>query len=203
MRAVHHEAPVHLHRLPVPGEDRYLSLALVNTRFTVSHGQVDLLDDTEAAHLWLVRHGLLPDQVVINGRQSGRLRTLREALRTLFEARVRAALPPADALDALNAALAAAPATPRLVWTADGPRRADLPDTGNPAAAALSLLAEDATDLLTGADADQLTECAAQGCARWFLRSHGARRWCTTKCGNRVRAARAYAARKTGPSSSP
>lgn len=203
MRAVHHEAPVHLHRLPVPGEDRYLSLALVNTRFTVSHGQVDLLDDTEAAHLWLVRHGLLPDQVVINGRQSGRLRTLREALRTLFEARVRAALPPADALDALNAALAAAPATPRLVWTADGPRRADLPDTGNPAAAALSVLAEDASDLLTGADADQLTECAAQGCARWFLRSHGARRWCTTKCGNRVRAARAYAARKTGPSSSP
>ncbi|MEV8555872.1 ABATE domain-containing protein [Streptomyces sp. NPDC051917] len=203
MRAVHHEAPVYLHRLPVPGEDRYLSLALVNTRFTVSHGQVDLLDDTEAAHLWLVRHGLLPDQVVINGRQSGRLRTLREALRTLFEARVRAALPPADALDALNTALAAAPATPRLVWTADGPHRADLPDTGNPAAAALSLLAEDATDLLTGADADQLTECAAQGCARWFLRSHGARRWCTTKCGNRVRAARAYAARKTGPSSSP
>ncbi|MCG0064628.1 hypothetical protein L0F81_15215 [Streptomyces tricolor] len=30
------------------------------------------------------------------------------------------------------------------------------------------------------------------------MRSHGARRWCTTKCGNRVRAARAYAARKAG-----
>jgi len=198
MRAVDHESPVYLHQLPVPGEDRYVSLSLVNTRFTVSHGQVDLLDDTEAAHLWLVRHELLPDRVVINGRQSGRLRTLREGLRALFEARAAAALPPADALDTLNAALAAAPATPRLAWTADGPHRADLPDTGNPAAAALSLLAEDAADLLTGADAGQLTECAAQGCARWFLRSHGARRWCTTKCGNRVRAARAYAARKAG-----
>ncbi|MGW1805951.1 ABATE domain-containing protein [Streptomyces sp. NPDC002078] len=198
MRAVDHESPVYLHQLPVPGEDRYVSLALVNTRFTVSHGQVDLLDDTEAAHLWLVRHELLPDRVVINGRQSGRLRTLREGLRALFEARAAAALPPADALDTLNAALAVAPATPRLAWTADGPHRADLPDTGNPAAAALSLLAEDAADLLTGADAGQLTECAAQGCARWFLRSHGARRWCTTKCGNRVRAARAYAARKAG-----
>ncbi|MER6069049.1 ABATE domain-containing protein [Streptomyces sp. NPDC001817] len=198
MRAVDHEPPVYLHQLPVPGEDRYVSLALVNTRFTVSHGRVDLLDDTEAAHLWLVRHRLLPDRVVINGRQSGRLRTLREALRALFEARATAAHPPADALDALNTALAAAPATPRLAWTADGPHRADLPDAGNPAAAALSLLAEDATDLLTGADAGQLTECAAQGCARWFLRSHGARRWCTTKCGNRVRAARAYAARKSG-----
>ncbi|MGW7819456.1 CGNR zinc finger domain-containing protein [Streptomyces puniciscabiei] len=77
---------------------------------------------------------------------------------------------------------------PRLAWTADGPHRADLPDTGNPAAAALSQLAEDATGLLTGADTGRLTECAAQGCARWFLRSHGARRWCTVKCGNRVRA---------------
>ncbi|MEU2717450.1 ABATE domain-containing protein [Streptomyces sp. NPDC007205] len=198
MRAVDHEAPVHLRQLPVPGEDRYVSLALVNTRFTVSHGEVDLLDDTEAAHLWLVRHELLPDRVDLNGRQSGRLRALREAMRALFEARGTVGDPPAGALDALNAALAAAPATPRLAWTPDGPRRADLPDTGNPAAAALSLLAEDAADLLTGADAGQLTECAAQGCARWFLRSHGARRWCTTKCGNRVRAARAYAARKAG-----
>ncbi|WP_373315779.1 CGNR zinc finger domain-containing protein [Streptomyces canarius] len=82
-----------------------------------------------------------------------------------------------------HATLAAAPATPRLARTADGPRRADVPDSGNPAAAALSQLAEDATGLLTGADADLLTECAAQGCAGWFLRSHGARRWCTTRCG--------------------
>ncbi|MCE0445032.1 ABATE domain-containing protein [Streptomyces tricolor] len=193
-----HESPVYLPQLPVPGEDRYASLALVNTRFTVSHGRVDLLDGTEAAHLWLVRHGLLPDRVTLNGRQSGRLLALREALRTLFRARADGTRPPADALDTLNATLAAAPRHPRLAWTADGPHRADVPDSGNPAAAALSQLAEDAADLLTGADAAQLTECAAQGCARWFLRSHGARRWCTTKCGNRVRAARAYAARKAG-----
>ncbi|MEU6252984.1 ABATE domain-containing protein [Streptomyces sp. NPDC047043] len=196
MRSVDHEAPVYLHQLPVPGEERYLSLALVNTRFALSHGQVDLLDDTEAAHLWLVRHELLADRVALNGRQLGRLLALREALRALFAAYSAQKRPAAEDLAALNSALAAAPSTPRLAWGADGPHRADEPDAGNPAAAALSLLAEDATDLLTGAEAEQLTECAAQGCARWFLRSHGARRWCTTKCGNRVRAARAYAARK-------
>ncbi|GLX52127.1 hypothetical protein Shyhy01_50770 [Streptomyces hygroscopicus subsp. hygroscopicus] len=195
MRVVDQETPVYLHRLPVPGEDRYVCLALVNSRFRVSHGQVDLLDGAEAAHLWLVRHGLLPDRVPVNGRQAGRLCALREALRVLFGAHGTGALPPADALDTLNAALAAAPSTPRLAWTADGPRRDDAPDDGNPAAAALSLLAEDATELLTGGDAAQLAECAAQGCERFFLRSHGARRWCTTRCGNRVRAARAYAAR--------
>jgi predicted RNA-binding Zn ribbon-like protein len=196
MRPVDHEAPVYLHQLPVPGEERYLSLALVNTRFALSHGTVDLLDDTEAAHLWLVRHDLLPDRVALNGRQHGRLLGLREALRALFEAYGAQGRPAAEDLATLNTALAAAPSTPRLAWSADGPHRADAPDTGNPAAAALSLLAEDATDLLTGGEAEQLTECAASGCARWFLRSHAARRWCTTKCGNRVRAARAYAARK-------
>ncbi|MGX1129375.1 putative RNA-binding Zn ribbon-like protein [Streptomyces glaucescens] len=191
-----HESPVSLHRLPVPGEERYVSLALVNTRFTLSHGPVDLLDDTEAAHLWLVRHELLPDRVALNGRQFGRLLGLREALRALFTAYGTAAVPPAESLAAFNSALAAAPPAPRLDWTADGPRRAHQPDAGDPAGAALSLLAEDAAELLTGAEAEQLAECAAQGCARWFLRSHAARRWCTTKCGNRVRAARAYAARK-------
>ncbi|MEV0637285.1 ABATE domain-containing protein [Streptomyces sp. NPDC050619] len=196
MRAVDHDAPVYLHQLPVPGEERYLSLALVNTRFTLTHGEVDLLDDIEAAHLWLVRHELLPDRVALNGRQLGRLLGLREALRALFAAYGDRDRPAAEDLATVNAALAAAPSTPRLTWTAEGPRRADEPDAGNPAAAALSLLAEDATDLLTGPEAGQLTECAAQGCARWFLRSHGARRWCTTKCGNRVRAARAYAAKR-------
>ncbi|WP_181359380.1 ABATE domain-containing protein [Streptomyces sporangiiformans] len=196
MRGVDHDAPHYLHQLPVPGEERYVSLALVNTRFTLSHGTVDLLDDAEAAHLWLVRHELLRDRVALNGRQFGRLLGLRESLRPLFEACAARAVPPGESLDTLNSALAAAPSTPRLAWTSDGPHRADEPDTGNPTAAALSLLAEDATELLTGSEADQLTECAAQGCARWFLRSHAARRWCTTKCGNRVRAARAYAARK-------
>ncbi|MGP4087514.1 ABATE domain-containing protein [Streptomyces sp. KR55] len=191
-----HESPVYLHQLPVPGEERYVSLALVNSRFTLSHGRVDLLDDAEAAHLWLVRHELLPDRAALNGRQFGRLLGLRQALRALFTAYGTQAVPPADSLAVLNSALAAAPPIPRLDWTADGPRRAHTPDADNPVGTALSLLAEDAADLLTGAEAGQLAECAAQGCARWFLRSHAARRWCTTKCGNRVRAARAYAAKQ-------
>ncbi|MCQ4207086.1 CGNR zinc finger domain-containing protein [Streptomyces longispororuber] len=193
-----HEAPHYLHQLPVPGQDEYASLTLVNTRFTVSHGPVDLLEDPEAAHLWLVRHALLPDRAALGGRQLSRLLALRDCVRVLFEARAAGGRPPADALATFNSALAAAPSTPRLAWPADGPQRADEPDAGNPAAAALSQLAEDAAELLTGPEAEQLTACAAQGCDRWFLRAHAARRWCTTKCGNRVRAARHYAARKGG-----
>ncbi|MEV6110637.1 CGNR zinc finger domain-containing protein [Streptomyces sp. NPDC051940] len=191
------ESPYYLHHPVVPGEDRFASLGLVNTRFTVSHGTVDLLEDAEAAHLWLVRRALLPDPAPLAGRHLGRLLTLREALRGLFASREAHTAPAAGPLEVLNSALAAAPATPRLVWTAaDGPRRDTDPDTGNPVAAALSALAEDSVELLAGPEGDQLAECGAPGCARWFLRSHGARRWCTTRCGNRVRAARAYAAKK-------
>ncbi|MFF8992045.1 CGNR zinc finger domain-containing protein [Streptomyces sp. NPDC014983] len=39
--------------------------------------------------------------------------------------------------------------------------------------------------------------CAAPGCERFSPRSHGARRWCATRCGNRARTARAYAARRS------
>ncbi|MFT2016671.1 CGNR zinc finger domain-containing protein [Streptomyces sp. 796.1] len=191
-----HDAPYFLHQLAVPGEERFPALALVNTRFTVSHGPVDLLEDAAAGQLWLVRHGLLPDRVALTDQELDRLRELREAVRELLAARAAGREPAAARLVTLNAALAAAPPTPRLAWTGEGPRRTAEPAAGDPSGAALAQLADDAAELLTGPDAAQLAECGARGCARWFLRSHAARRWCTTKCGNRVRAARHYAARK-------
>ncbi|NGN70398.1 hypothetical protein G5C51_41775, partial [Streptomyces sp. A7024] len=100
------ESPYFLHHLPVPGEERYASVALVNTRFTSSHGAVDLLEDTEAGHLWLVRQELLPDKAALNGRRLGRLIKLREATRELFAARADVTTPPAASLTTLNDALA-------------------------------------------------------------------------------------------------
>jgi predicted RNA-binding Zn ribbon-like protein len=38
--------------------------------------------------------------------------------------------------------------------------------------------------------------CEAHGCARIFFRTHGRRRWCSNTCGDRVRVARHYLARK-------
>ncbi|WP_416969231.1 CGNR zinc finger domain-containing protein [Streptomyces sp. 4F14] len=195
MTTVDREAPVHLYRLPAPGEDRYVSLALANTRFPLGGREVELLDGTDAARLWLVRRGLLPDRVELDADRLRRLRELRGALQDLFAAYTGPGAPPRDSLGTLNSALAAAPSTPRLAWGPQGPHRVADPDTSDPAAALFSLLAEDAVDLLTG-EPEQLTRCAAGKCERWFLRSHGARRWCSTTCGNRVRAARAYAARK-------
>jgi predicted RNA-binding Zn ribbon-like protein len=59
---------------------------------------------------------------------------------------------------------------------------------------ALAVLADNAADLLTGPDAERLAACGASPCIRYLLR-HGRRQWCSTRCGDRVRAARAYARR--------
>ncbi|WP_430408092.1 CGNR zinc finger domain-containing protein [Glutamicibacter halophytocola] len=57
-------------------------------------------------------------------------------------------------------------------------------------------MAEDAASLLSGDEADQLSQCEAEPCTRFFLRTHGRRQWCSTRCGDRVRAARSYARKK-------
>lgn len=62
---------------------------------------------------------------------------------------------------------------------------------------ALATLAADAADLLTGPDAERLTGCGSTPCNRYLLR-HGRRHWCSTRCGDRARAARACA-RRTRP----
>jgi predicted RNA-binding Zn ribbon-like protein len=67
-----------------------------------------------------------------------------------------------------------------------------------PATAALSTVARDAVDLLGGADAARLRECASPTCALLFLdiSRPGARRWCSSAaCGGAARAA-AYRRRR-------
>ncbi len=178
-----------------PGEDRSRALALVNTRVSPPGGPRDDLADPAAARDWLAGAGLLgPDAAEpLDAAQAARLRAFRESVRALLAARAAGhpAAPPD--LAAVNGELAA----PALVWDADGPRRVQR-STGGPVDRALSALAADTLDLLTGPDAPLLTACRAHGCVRLFLRTHAARHWCSTRCGDRVRAARHYARRREG-----
>ena len=68
---------------------------------------------------------------------------------------------------------------------------------------AMATIAEDAAALLTGDEAPLLAECAADSCGRFFLRTHARRQWCSTRCGDRVRAARAYARKRAALSGRP
>lgn len=180
--------------LIVPGEDTSPALALVNTRYMSSGQPADLLAGALEAADWLARRGLVPSGTVLSDPGAERLRALRETARSLFTARADRRVPAAGDLAALNAALAAAPVIPALTWDAAGPHRGEASQpTDDPCAVAVARLARDALRVLTDPTGPEPAPCGAHGCIRWFLRTHAARQWCSTRCGDRVRAARHYA----------
>lgn len=186
---------------PAPGADRYRSLDFADTAATLPADQsYDLLAAPETAMRWLTAHDLTAPDVQLYEFCAQRMRTLRGHIRALFTARVDGAPPPEESLHAVNEALTAVPTAPLLAWDgAQGLRRVQAHPTDQAVNHALATLAADAADLLTGPDADILAACGSAPCDRFLLRTHGRRHWCSTRCGDRVRAARAYA-RRSGAS---
>jgi predicted RNA-binding Zn ribbon-like protein len=186
---------------PAPGADRYRSLDFADTAATLPAGQsYDLLAAPESAMRWLAAHDLTTPDVQLYEVCAQRMRTLRGHIRTLFAARVDTTTPPEESLRAVNEALTAVPTAPLLAWDgARGLRRIQAHPTDQAVSHALATLAADAADLLTGSDADILASCGSAPCDRFLLRTHGRRHWCSTRCGDRARAARAYA-RRSGAS---
>jgi predicted RNA-binding Zn ribbon-like protein len=63
---------------------------------------------------------------------------------------------------------------------------------------AFAALAEDAIALVCGERRGDLIACEAPGCVRVLLKDHPRRHWCSTRCGDRVRAARHYRRSREG-----
>ena len=150
---------------PAPGAAEHVSLALVDSAVTLPGEHADELGSPAEATAWLIAHDLAPEQTALLPYCQSRLTGLRAELRALFAAQVDGETPPQRALDGINRALASASGAPLLRHDADrGLHRAA-----------------------------RLARCEAQPCDRFLLRTHGRRQWCSTRCGDRVRAARAYA----------
>jgi predicted RNA-binding Zn ribbon-like protein len=116
---------------------------------------------------------------------------LREAVRELFVAAVERRSPALSAVQAVNDAAALAPAADQLRWGRAGPVRVRSSPTATDLQSALAALAEDAIALVCDHRGD-LIACEAPGCVRLLLKDHPRRHWCSTRCGDRVRAARYY-----------
>jgi predicted RNA-binding Zn ribbon-like protein len=184
---------------PAPGADRYLALDFANTVLALSGGQfLDLLGSPEAAAQWLAERELVSADARLQEVCAARLRGLRDQVRALLASRIGALPAPSEALRVVNDALTSATAASLLHWDeAHGLHRARS-HTTQTVDHALAVLAADAADLLTGPDAERLAPCGAATCTRYLLRTHARRHWCSVRCGDRVRAARAYA-RRTQP----
>ncbi|ATW46948.1 CGNR zinc finger domain-containing protein [Streptomyces peucetius] len=196
MRAVEENVIAEPALPPAPGAEQYPSLALANSTIALPGGHyIDQLGTPAGANQWLTEHGLAPVDAGMREMCATQLRSLREQIRALFASRV-AALPALPAaLDAVNDALTRVPTAPLLQWDDKaGPYRAAPHPTSQIVDHALAALASDAADLLTSPDAERLTACGSAPCTRYLLR-HGRRHWCSTRCGDRARAARAYARR--------
>ncbi|MEV7725769.1 ABATE domain-containing protein [Streptomyces sp. NPDC087917] len=181
---------------PAQGEEEHLSLALANSAVARPGGHTfDFLGTPAQANQWLARHGLAPVDLGMREMCAAQLRSLREQIRSLFAARAEGlpALP--AAVGAVNDAMTRVPTAPLLRWDDErGPYRATAHPTTAMLDHALAALAADAADLLTSPDAERLTACGSAPCNRYLLRQ-GRRHWCSTRCGDRARAARAYARR--------
>ncbi|MFE0178880.1 CGNR zinc finger domain-containing protein [Streptomyces sp. NPDC059002] len=181
---------------PAQGEEDHHSLALANSALTLPGGHtLDLLSTPLQAKEWLTRRNLAPADADLHEVCTSRIRALREHIRSLFAARAAGipALP--AALAAVNEAMTRVPTASLLQWDdKNGPYRAAPHPTTAIVDHALATLATDTADLLTSPDAERLTACGSPPCNRYLLR-HGRRHWCSTRCGDRARAARAYARR--------
>ncbi|MCD9588108.1 ABATE domain-containing protein [Streptomyces sp. 8ZJF_21] len=181
---------------PAQGEEEHLSLALANSAIALPGGHtIDLLGTPAQTNRWLTERGLAPVDAGMREMCAAQLRSLREQIRSLFASRAEGlpALP--AAITAINDAMTRVPTAPLLRWDdKTGPYRTAPHPTTAIVDHALATLAADAADLLTGPTADRLTACGSTPCNRYLLR-HGRRHWCSTRCGDRARAARAYARR--------
>lgn len=182
---------------PAPGAERYPALDFANTMLVLPGGQVlDPLGSPEAAAQWLVERDLVPVGTTLYEACAARLRALRDQVRALLASQIEALPAPDGALNAVNDALTRTPAAALLRWgPAQGLHRVQAHPADQIVDHVLAVLAADAADLLTGPDTERLAACDSAPCRRYLLRTHARRHWCSVRCGDRARAARAYARR--------
>jgi predicted RNA-binding Zn ribbon-like protein len=139
---------------------------------------------------WYLESGVVDAVPACDQAHVERAKAVREAIYALVTARRFGEEYDEDALATVNRAAREPAAPPQLTpagrWTRATPQEA------------LSLVARQAVELLSGPDVPLLKECGNPECTRVYIdRSRGMRRqWCGMEsCGNRIKAA-AYRARK-------
>jgi len=161
---------------------------------------VDHLENSAEAVAWLAERGLVSHGTTISETELSDLLELRTAVRALFVARIDSCAPREQVVATINRATRAAPSICSLSWTEADPPTATMRHVrGTVMARALAEIAIDAIDTVCGERAKRLLECEAPGCVRLLEREHARQRWCSTACGDRVRAARYYSRHRSDP----
>jgi predicted RNA-binding Zn ribbon-like protein len=174
---------------PAYGEDTSTALSLVNTKVSGTSGIFDRLTDEGALARWLRCQLVEATSSPEHGRLA-RFQQLRADTRVLLSALQQQQALPQEALDRINAT-ATEPVRPvlstnrTLRWEPINPGSAE------------AKIARDLIRLVSSPDGTRLRICAAEDCDRMFIQDHGRTVWCSPTCGNRIRARRHAALRRT------
>ncbi len=174
--------------------DRLALLFLMTGGLTPTRSEFEQIHSPGDFDEWLRTAFDADSQVQATDEDLAQAIELREAIFLTIRANTEGRAPSTDHLSKINAAAAETPLTPVLEAGTMTPRwRAPIPPS-----AALSTIARDAIDLLTGPTAGRVRECANPKCELVFvdLSPPGARRWCAMRrCGNRSKT-KAYRERR-------
>ena len=182
---------------PVGGEP--LAVDLADTLVTVTSPPTDLLASAQRnAAFWALQAVRLPAGAAVPG--LGATQAIRAAVRELLDAHLEHRTPAPSALETVNRAAAAAPASPHLTAGAGGQLTAGIIwNTHDGQARTLAAVAGSVIEVLTGPAAGQLRRCANPACSMLFVATDTRRKWCTQNiCGNRTRVARHYRRHRAG-----
>ncbi len=172
-----------------------LCLDFANTRFWRGQAEpTETLNAPEDLAAWSAANGGLRPARAPSRREFERAIELRETLHRLFDTEAQAKPPAARDLEALNRALAAAPARTTL-RRERGAYGWEVDVKSGTALALLAPVLWSAGDLLAGPRLGRVKRCANPECGWLFLDDSraGKRRWCSMQaCGNRAKARRHY-----------
>lgn len=174
--------------LAFPFRSGRLSLNFSATLGMRWRGGVERLRSPDDLARWYREAGLLSVPLAVTPAGLDQARILREAIDAAARALACGERPTRTDETVLNSAAARPPLVPRLSGLRS---ELTLPETGGEEAA-LSTVARDAVDLLTGPQAARIRECASDRCSLLFvdLSRPGLRRWCSSAlCGSRQRSA--------------
>ena len=154
----------------------------------------ELVHDAEDLGRWLTYVLTLDAPIAATPRDLRPAKDLRETLWQLAQQRIAGQRLDPDAVTVLNAAAARRPLVPTLGYDGETLRLAGVAS----ASQALSTLARDAIDLLSGPLGHRIRSCESPDCELLFVDASrpGRRRWCSMeRCGNRAKT-RDYRARR-------
>lgn len=172
-----------------------LCLEFVNTRYW--RGQptpTETLNGPEDLAAWSSANGGPKAAKPLPSPEFDRAIELRELIHRLFDAHAQGKVAPSRDIEALNHALATAPARTTLHRERTG-YSWDVDFRSGTALALLAPVLWSAGDLLAGPRLDRVRRCANPECGWVFLDDSraGKRRWCSMQsCGNRAKAKRHY-----------